>query len=182
MHIPTFTRHALQHTNVEAKAQRATAYPFFSRRFLDISAPTTFLFRTRLLAGYLNRWRRTRAPLPRTLLRPKTFLLLDMRRRDDLHKALTAWSLLTRQLYADRALARRKGARVARQLARRDARLRAAALVRWIEATRARRDAERRRVGCFDRWKLFVLLCRVSAGERIWVGKRTCGSRWCRHT
>ncbi|CAM9714917.1 unnamed protein product [Ectocarpus fasciculatus] len=137
--------------------------------------------RTRLLAGYLNRWKRTRTPLPRTLLRPKTFLLLDMRRRDDLHKALTAWSLLTRQLNADRALARRKGARVARQLARPDVRLTAAALVRWIEATRARRDAERRRVGCFDRWKLFVLLCRHNSSWGVERAMRVLRRVWLQH-
>lgn len=176
MHIHTFTRHVLQYTNVEAKPQRATAFPFFSCRLLDVSAAPTILFRTRLLAGYLNRWRRTRVPLPRMLLRPKTSLFLDMRRRDNLHKALTAWGLLTRQLCADRALARRKGARVAHQLVRGDTKLRAAGFSRWIEATRARRDEERRRVGCFERWKLFVLLCQVG-GCGLWVGKRSCWSR-----
>ncbi|CAN0046290.1 unnamed protein product [Ectocarpus sp. 8 AP-2014] len=137
--------------------------------------------RTRLLAGYLDRWRSTRVPLPRTLLRPKTFLLLDMRRRDNLHKALTAWGLLTRQLYAERALARRKGARVARQLGRRDAKLRAAGYSRWIEATQARRDEERRRVGCFERWKLFVLLCQHNSSWGVERAMRVLHRAWLQH-
>ncbi|CAN0032882.1 unnamed protein product [Ectocarpus sp. 13 AM-2016] len=137
--------------------------------------------RTRLLAGYLDRWRKTRAPLPRTLLRPKTFLLLDMRRRDNLHRVLTAWGLLTRQMHADRALTRRKGVRVARQLGRGDAKLRAAGFSRWIGATRARRDEESRRVGCFERWKLFVLLCQHNSSWGVERAMRVLRRAWLQH-
>lgn len=136
--------------------------------------------RTRLLAAYLNRWRRNPAPLPRLLLRPKLFLLLDMRRQTA--KSFTAWGLLTRQLSTDRGFTRRKGVRILRLLGRREAGLKAVGMERWRDAARAARDLERRKEACFERWKLFVLLCRVSGGGsgsemRVVGWSRVCGCR-----
>lgn len=118
--------------------------------------------RARLLAAYLNRWRRIPDPLPRIPLRPKLFLLLDIRRRNTLHKFITAWGLLTHQLKADRRIGRRQGIRIVRLLSGRDAKLRAAAMERWKDAAWAARALDRRKEASFERWKLFVLLSRVS--------------------
>lgn len=118
--------------------------------------------RTRILAAYFNRWRINPAPLPRLLLRPKLFLLLDTRRRATLHKIFTGWGLLTRQLSIDRGFVRRKGVRILRLLGRRETGLRAVGMERWKHAVHAARDLQRRKEAYFERWKFFVILCHVS--------------------
>lgn len=109
------------------------------------------------MAAYLNRWRRTLTPLPRALLRPKLFLLLDIRRRSTLHKTFTA----LRQPSTGRGFARRQGLRILRLLGLREARLKAAGMARLRDAARAARELESRKEACFERWNLFVILSRV---------------------
>ncbi len=109
------------------------------------------------MAAYLNRWRRTLTPLPRLLLRPKLFLLLDIRRRNTLHKTFAA----LRQLSAGRGSARRQGLRILHLLGLREARLKAAGMARLRDAAGAARELEHRKKVCFERWNLFVILRRV---------------------
>ncbi|CAN0356236.1 unnamed protein product, partial [Pylaiella littoralis] len=134
--------------------------------------------RTRLLAAYLNRWRTSPAPLPRPPLRPKLFLLLDIRRRTALHKSFAGWSLLARQLSTDRGFARRKGIRILRLLGRREAGLKAAGIGRWRSYVRAARDLERRREACFEQWKFFVLLRRHDSSWGVERAMRILRRMW----
>lgn len=130
------------------------------------STPNQHDTRVRRLAAYLNRWRRNLDPPPRPLLRPKLFLLLDIRRRNTIHKFLTAWGLLTRHLVTNRLTARRQGIRILRLLRGREVRLTAAGMERWKDTARAERALDRLKATSLERWKLFVLLCRVSV--RMW--------------
>ena len=122
------------------------------------SYDTNIITRVRLMAAYLYRWRRTLIPPPRPILRPKLFLLLDIRRRNTLHKTFTA---LRQLLATDRGSASRQGIRILRLLRRREAKLKAAGMSRLRDAARAARELERRKEACFERWNLFVMLRRV---------------------
>eukprot|EP00903_Cladosiphon_okamuranus_P013631 g12695.t1 len=134
--------------------------------------------RARLLAAYLNRWRRKLDPIPRLLLRPKLFLLLDIRRRNTLHKFITAWGLLMHQLVTDRRIARRRGVRILRLLSGREAKLRTAGMERWKDTVRAARALDRRKEASFERWKLFVLLSRHNPGWGVERAMRLLRRMW----
>eukprot|EP00904_Undaria_pinnatifida_P003608 jgi/Undpi1/13248/HiC_scaffold_8.g02910.m1 len=122
--------------------------------------------RKRILTAFLYRWKA--APPLRRLLRPKLFLLLDVRRRSLLQETFTSWALLMRQRVVDRGFVRRRGVRLLFLLRRREARLKVVGVERWKEVVQATQQLERMKALSFERWRLFVLLRRSLA-------KITCG-------